>query len=104
MSNHGHDNNQLPEFLKAELLKTQVKLEDAMRLVFHDREKLGATGRFPLGKLTPEDEGEIQFAVAADPKTKTIILDFGKPVVWLGMPRDDARKLVELILERIKEL
>ena len=91
LSNHSQDDD-LPDFLREKLLPESL------------RKQLGATGRFPLGKLTPDDEGEIQFAVAADPQTKTVILDFGKPIVWLGLPRGDAKKLAEMLMEKIKEL
>lgn len=107
MSNHGTDNNDMPDSIKAQLdkaLAPKMTQEEARRLLYDGMEKLGATGRFPMGKLTAEDEGEIKFALAADPKTKTIILDFGKPVAWLGLPREDARKMANLILERVKEL
>lgn len=60
-------------------------------------EKIGATGKYPRGKMNDADEGEIQFRVAADPVTKTVILDFGKQVAWLGMSRDVAEGLAELL-------
>lgn len=104
MSNHGYDDNELPDFLREQLRVTQVSPQEAMRMLYQGKEKLGATGRFPLGKLTPDDEGEIQFAVAADPQTRTVILDFGKPVVWIGIPREDAQKLAEMLMEKVKEL
>jgi hypothetical protein len=44
--------------------------QEAMRLLDQGTKKIGATGRFPLGKLTPADKGELRFAVAADPSTK----------------------------------
>lgn len=58
----------------------------------------------PLGADTRSDEGELKFALAADPQTQTIIINFGTPVQWFAMPRDDARKLATLILERLEEL
>lgn len=45
----------------------------------------GATGKFPEGKLNATDEGEIQFGIAADVAANTVVLNFGTPVVWLGL-------------------
>jgi len=57
---------------------------------------LGATGEFPEGHLTDQDEGEIKFAVSfTDGK---VILDFGTPVVWMGMRPDQAKELARSLL------
>jgi hypothetical protein len=105
MSNHGIDNEALPEF-PGHLLagKDHPFVKAARQLLFTDRDQLGATGRFPLGKLTPEDEGELRFAIAAAPQTKTVILDFGKPVAWLGLPRADALALADMLKKKAEEL
>lgn len=104
MSNHGIYDQELPPELKRLLEKSLISRPDAMRLLYPDRAALGATGRFPLGKLTSDDEGELKFALAADPQTKTIIFDFGKPIAWFAMPRSDAEALLQLLQEKIKEL
>jgi len=55
------------------------------------QKKLGATGRFPGGQLTRNDEGEILFAVG-HLKGK-VIVNFGSPVASLGMTLKEAREL-----------
>ena len=58
---------------------------------------LGPTGEFPEGKLTDQDEGEIKFAVGyTDGK---VVIDFGGPVAWVGMSRDQAKELARSILK-----
>lgn len=52
-------------------------------------ETLGPTGQFPDGLIAPGDEGEIQFRVGVTISGE-IILDFGTPVVWIGMSPDQA--------------
>ncbi len=60
-------------------------------------EKMGATGLFPDGHFSEFDEGEIQFGVAHfDGK---IVVNFGKPVAWLGMSTDQAKDLARLLLK-----
>jgi len=55
------------------------------------RLRMGATKKFPQGKLNQHDEGEIQFAVSHD--HAHVRLDFGTPVAWLGMEPSLARAL-----------
>lgn len=45
--------------------------------------KFGATGEFPEGKLTDDDEGALVLGVAIY-KGK-VFVNFGKPVEWLGL-------------------
>jgi hypothetical protein len=52
-------------------------------------EKLGATGKFPDGKLNPDDEGELTFGVACD-DWGNVHINFGEPVAWLAMPPEIA--------------
>lgn len=60
----------------------------------------GATGRFPSGKLNKEDEGELRMATTID--GDTFILNFGKPVVWIGLKSIQAQELGEKLLEFAK--
>ena len=60
-------------------------------------EDLGATGLFPGGSLTEFDEGSIRFAVAYA-KGK-ILVDFGKPVAWLGMSPAEAKRFARVLMK-----
>lgn len=64
----------------------------------------GSTGNFPDGRLNESDEGEIRFGVAADPENKVVVLNFGKPVAWLGMPPDLARQLALSLLKNAGQI
>ena len=65
-------------------------------------EKLGATGDYPRGKIHKDDEGGIKIGVTV--KDKTLIIDFGKSITWLGLGKDDAINLANVLLKRSKEL
>lgn len=60
----------------------------------------GPTGRYPMGKLNEDDEGEITIAVAADPKTQRIIIDLGKPVAWIGFTAEQAVELADVLTKK----
>jgi len=58
--------------------------------------KLGPTDKHPNGKLNKDDEGEIRFAVGSH--DGNVILDFGSPVAWVGMPPPLARQLAAMLI------
>jgi hypothetical protein len=64
--------------------------------------KLGATGRFPDGKVTAGDEGEIVFNVIPDMEKRLVFVDFGKPVHLLGLTDAQAVELGTLLLEKAR--
>jgi hypothetical protein len=66
--------------------------------------EIGATGNFPNGKLNSDDEGELAIRIASDPKKGVVMIDFGKPVKWVGLPKDQAFELAEILKKRAMEL
>lgn len=62
--------------------------------------KLGPTGQFPNGQLNKDDEGGINIAVGR--RGNVIILEFGKPIAWLGMSPEDAKRIGESLLTSAK--
>lgn len=65
-------------------------------------EKLGATGEFPQGKLTEQDEGEIRMAVGA--ANGKVVIDFGQPTAWVGMDPLQARELAASLMEKALQI
>lgn len=57
----------------------------------------GPTGEFPQGQIHPADEGELRLTVALAANGK-IIVDFGKPVTWLGFGPTEAEELAQSLL------
>lgn len=62
------------------------------------QERLGKTGKFPDGKLTKQDEGELAFAVLTH-KGK-VCVEFGQPVHWFAMTPKQAIELGELLIKK----
>lgn len=77
--------------------------EDAIDRFFK-QQRGEAKPEYPKGKLNPSDEGALAFAIAVDPKKKLMIINFNKPVTWLGLYLPDAKNLHEKMGEKIKEL
>lgn len=63
--------------------------------------KFGATKKFPQGKLRQDDEGELRFGVAV--AGSKVVVNFGKPVAWLGMDADLAETFGHMLIEKARE-
>jgi hypothetical protein len=63
--------------------------------------KPGATGKFPLGPMTPSDEGELVIAISI--YGGNVKIDFGKPVAWLGFPPAMAIEFANKIIKKAEE-
>lgn len=85
MANHHSDDRGMPEEL---------------RQAMFERPLIGATGTFPDGSLNQADEGAIQFRIGE--KDGNVIVDFGTPVVWLGMTPQQAVTMAEAIIAKAR--
>lgn len=65
---------------------------------------LGATGNFPDGIDHPSDEGELRIAMAADIVSNLVRIDFGKPVAWLALRKEDAEQIAHGLLLKAVQL
>jgi hypothetical protein len=64
-----------------------------------NKRPLGATGTFPQGKVSDDDEGGLKMAIAFDPLDGIVRVEFGKPVAWLGLPPPEAMELGKLLMK-----
>ena len=64
-----------------------------------NKRDFGATGKFPEGKVSDSDEGELRLGVARDELNGIVQVNFGKPVAWLGMSPPDAIDFAKAILK-----
>lgn len=71
---------------------------------FTDQIEGRAKREYSQGRLNEHDDGVISFAVAADKEHKRIIIDFGKPVAWVGMSASDAITLINTLRQKVNDL
>jgi hypothetical protein len=64
--------------------------------------KLGGTGDFPRGKLNASDEGGLMVAIGA--RDRTVIIDFGKSIVWIGLDKQQALQFAETIRKKAESI
>lgn len=63
---------------------------------------IGPTGDFPNGQLNKEDDGGIRIAVYIE--NKTVMINFGKAVHWIGLDAGATRGLIKLLSEKLEEI
>lgn len=77
--------------------EAKAKEQRFLKAALEPKEGFGATGQYPMGKLDKTDEGEIQFGVTSH--RGKVIINFGKPVAWLGMDGAQAIALAKVLIE-----
>jgi hypothetical protein len=65
-------------------------------------QKLGPTGKYPLGKLNAEDDGELRIAMGIENGAIKVI--FGVYVDWLGFDAKTAREFAAALIEKADEI
>jgi hypothetical protein len=61
------------------------------------KQRIGATGNYPQGKLHDDDEGELTMAVS---RTGNIVrIDFGKSLQWIAMSPEEAVGLAQILMK-----
>jgi len=61
---------------------------------------MGATGKFPHGKLNTEDEGELRFAIGE--RDDSVMLHFGTQVTWLAFSPEQAVSFAQLLIGKAR--
>lgn len=99
---HGNEsmNKQIKEMMAQ---KVQDRMAEKVKLMEEEAKKLelGATGNYPNGKLVNHDEGEIKIAVTN--YQGNVIVNFGKPVAFIGFTAKQAIDIAYLIIEKAQE-
>lgn len=88
MEHHGDNLSGPPEVVK--LFRDQLRGE-AMR-------------HWPGGRMGGDDDGQLAYAITTDAVRGVILLDFGKPITWVGLDVKSATELRDNLTERILEL
>lgn len=94
MAQH-HSNEPSPTLDKFRRMMDDLSSEAAEKRLF------GATGKHPGGVLAPDDEGELQFGLAN--YGGKVMLNFGKPVAWLGLDPEHAVELANGLIKHARE-
>jgi hypothetical protein len=97
MSHHGPNpfESEEPKFTTGDRSEMMRKLLDTTGFI-------GATGQFPEGQITLDDEGAIQFALK--PENGKLVIDFGKPVQWVGMTPQEACDLAGSLVKMARAI
>lgn len=81
----------------------KTAMDEIMRR-FVDQVEGRAKRKFSDGRIGPNDDGDVSFACSADAKNKIVILDFGKPVSWIGMQPEQAVAIAEMLVKFARQV
>jgi len=71
-----------------EMTRIIEEAAESLRGMFLEAEKIGATGKYPHGKMTPNDLGGLKAALVK--RGDRLVLDFGKELQWISMTKNEA--------------
>lgn len=60
--------------------------------------------QYPRGRISGDDDGALQMAIAHDPKTNTVIIKFAKPVDWIGLGPDEVEMLLHQLARHLSRM
>ena len=49
---------------------------------------------YPKGRINGEDDGAHTYGIATDPKSNRVIINFFKPIVWIGLDAESGMNLL----------
>jgi hypothetical protein len=58
--------------------------------------------QFPKGKLKEDDEGILGVKIGT--VDDTVVIDFGKPVAWLGLTEDEIGPFINSLIKHAKTI
>lgn len=100
MGHHGSERPS-PEMLAAMESLKAAQADEKEALVQHmtkmEMPTFGATGRYPDSSIDKTDEGEIIFSLSSH--RGKVIVNFGKPVSWLGLDARQAGALAAALIQ-----
>lgn len=92
------DRSPMPKFHQpGDELRPEERKREMTRALLDTTGFVGAVGTHSQGKLTPADEGDVQFRVGSE--NGKVVLDFGTPVHWVGMDAQQAADLASSLLK-----
>lgn len=97
MGHHGSEGPSHEMLAKLEKAMKQDHEEGISKKILAESPKFGATGEYPEPPIDRTDEGQIAFGVTSH--RGKVILNFGKPVAWMGMDGMQALALAQTLIK-----
>lgn len=98
MSSSHHGDGRFPE--DPEMRKKQDEL--FQRFIAQAEGKVKR--QYSMGRISPDDDGDLAMAFTADKAKNIVVLRFGKPVEWIGMGPAEVNGMINLLVEKMHEL
>jgi hypothetical protein len=78
--------------------------ESELIMMLKEQREGTAQRKWPQGRLSGLDEGQIAFAIGPDESGKNVVIDFGKQVAWVAMTPEDAVQLAQMLIKHARAI
>lgn len=91
------------EPMNPELRKLLSSKESLLR-AFNSQRAGTAPREYPDGRLSGDDDGELAFKIGSDPDKGVVVIEYSKPVVWVGMKPQHAIELAQALIKHARAI
>ena len=88
----------------SEQLRSLFEKEQESRKRFSEQAAGRAKRSWSDGRIGPEDDGDLAFAVGPHPDKDLVVIDFGKDVTFIAMPPNQAVELAQCLIKHARAL
>jgi len=60
--------------------------------------------KYPRGRISADDDGEMSMGLAHDPATNTLVFNFFKPIQWFGLGPDELSSLIMQLARHLSRM
>jgi hypothetical protein len=97
-SHHGNPEPR-PQFSEGQIRQMEQLMDRIHRQVEGNAQR-----QYSQGRIGADDEGDLAIGIAADKDKQIVIIDFSKPVKWIGLAPKETNDLINLLLKKLKSL
>ena len=65
---------------------------------------MGFNREYPQGRLSAEDDGETPVGIAADAEHKRVLINYFKPIVWIGLDFEAGLEFLKGLAAKLSEI
>lgn len=76
--------------------------ESELQKMFQEQRELVSSRKWPNGRISGDDDGQLVFKIGSDPEKELVYLEFPKPVTWTAMPPQQAIELAQLLIRHAR--
>lgn len=78
--------------------------ESELMKLFREQQQGTANRQWPQGRISGADDGQLVYIIGPDPDGKNVIVQFPKPVAFIGLPPQEAIDLAQALIKHARAI